>query len=104
MALGEAQAGAVHWHDEWKFLAEETGEMVQETFEILMDHIRHLNPAIEYSMITLDTCWDPKGKRIYNPKAESQEGLPEPVAEVQLGAGGQLEPPEEQVEGAMAGD
>ncbi|MED6225551.1 hypothetical protein PIB30_094696 [Stylosanthes scabra] len=40
--------------------------------------VRHLNPAIDYSMITLDTRWDPKAKRIYNPKAETQE-QPEPV-------------------------
>ncbi|MED6137406.1 hypothetical protein PIB30_064779 [Stylosanthes scabra] len=52
--------------------------MVQETFEILMDQVRHLNPAIDYSMITLDTRWDPKAKRIYNPKAEVQD-QPEPV-------------------------
>ncbi|MED6225483.1 hypothetical protein PIB30_094175 [Stylosanthes scabra] len=37
-----------------------------------MDQVRHLNPAIGYSMITLDTRWDPKAKRIYNPKAETQ--------------------------------
>ncbi|MED6126608.1 hypothetical protein PIB30_080048 [Stylosanthes scabra] len=78
--LDEAEAAAVHWRDEWKSLAEETGEMVQETFEILMDQVRHLNPAIDCSMITLDTRWDPKAKRIYNPKAETEE-QPEPVAE-----------------------
>ncbi|MED6135848.1 hypothetical protein PIB30_050509 [Stylosanthes scabra] len=42
--------------------------------------VRHLNPAINYSMITLDTRWDPKTKRIYNPKAEVQ-GQSEPVVE-----------------------
>ncbi|MED6213245.1 hypothetical protein PIB30_091286 [Stylosanthes scabra] len=31
-------------------------------------------------MITLDTRWDPKAKRIYNPKAEAQD-QPEPVVE-----------------------
>ncbi|MED6223706.1 hypothetical protein PIB30_076698 [Stylosanthes scabra] len=110
-ALGEAEAAAVHWRNEWKSLAKETREMVQETFEILMDQVCHLNPAIDYSMITLDTRWDPKAKRIYNPKAESQErsepvveDQPEPVVEFQLGAGGQPESPEEQVEGAAAGD
>ncbi|MED6186597.1 hypothetical protein PIB30_068260 [Stylosanthes scabra] len=36
-ALDEAEAPAVHWQDEWRSLGEETGEMVQETFEILMD-------------------------------------------------------------------
>ncbi|MED6173571.1 hypothetical protein PIB30_060789 [Stylosanthes scabra] len=35
--LDEAEATAVHWRGEWKSLAEETGEMVQETFEILMN-------------------------------------------------------------------
>ncbi|MED6153632.1 hypothetical protein PIB30_104045 [Stylosanthes scabra] len=79
-ALDEAKAAAAHWRDEWRSLGEETGEMVQETFEILMDHVRYLNPAIDYSMITLDTRWDPKAKRIYNPKAEAQ-GQPEPVVE-----------------------
>ncbi|MED6111239.1 hypothetical protein PIB30_050792 [Stylosanthes scabra] len=47
-----------------------------------MDQLRHLNPAIDYSMISLDTRWDPKAKRIYNPKAEAQEQS-EPVAEEQ---------------------
>ncbi|MED6147749.1 hypothetical protein PIB30_046617 [Stylosanthes scabra] len=53
-ALDEVEAAAVHWRDEWRSLGEETGEMVQETFEILMDQVRHLNPIIDYSMITLD--------------------------------------------------
>ncbi|MED6153695.1 hypothetical protein PIB30_104596 [Stylosanthes scabra] len=56
--------------------------MTQETFDILMDPVRHLHSAIDYSMITLDTCWDTKAKRIYNPKAEIQEQS-EPVAEDQ---------------------
>ncbi|MED6150273.1 hypothetical protein PIB30_070851 [Stylosanthes scabra] len=77
-ALDEAEAAAVHWRDEWRLLGDETGEMVQQTFEILMDQVRHLNPAIDYSMITLDTRWNPKAKRIYNPKAEVQD-QPEPV-------------------------
>ncbi|MED6197323.1 hypothetical protein PIB30_055560 [Stylosanthes scabra] len=80
MALDGAEAATAHWRDEWKSLAEETGDMVQETFEISMDQVRHLNSAIDYSMISLDTRWDPKAKRIYNPKAEAQE-QPEPVAE-----------------------
>ncbi|MED6127764.1 hypothetical protein PIB30_091262 [Stylosanthes scabra] len=82
-ALDEAEAAAAHWWDELKSLVEETGEMVQETFEILMDQVRHLNPAIDYSMISLDIRWDPKAKRIYNPKAEAQERS-EPVAEERL--------------------
>ncbi|MED6197910.1 hypothetical protein PIB30_061292 [Stylosanthes scabra] len=80
---GAEAATAHHWRDEWKSLSEETGEMVQETFEILMDQVRHLNPAINYSMISLNTHWDPKAKRIYNPKAEAQEQS-EPVAEERL--------------------
>ncbi|MED6160315.1 hypothetical protein PIB30_050394 [Stylosanthes scabra] len=36
-ALDEAEAAAAHWHGEWRSLAEETGEMVQGTFDILMD-------------------------------------------------------------------
>ncbi|MED6184200.1 hypothetical protein PIB30_045159 [Stylosanthes scabra] len=79
-ALDGAEAATAHWRDEWKSLAEETGDMVQETFEILMDQVHHLNHAIDYSMISLDTRWDPKAKRIYNPKAEAQEQS-EPVAE-----------------------
>ncbi|MED6198302.1 hypothetical protein PIB30_064972 [Stylosanthes scabra] len=79
-ALDEAEDAAVHWRDEWRSLGEETGEMVQETFEILMDQVRHLNPAIDYSKITLDTRWDPKANRISNPKAEAQD-QPEPVVE-----------------------
>ncbi|MED6173291.1 hypothetical protein PIB30_057988 [Stylosanthes scabra] len=81
-ALDGAEAAAAHGRDEWKSLAEETGDMVQETFEILMDQVRHLHPAIDFSIISLDTRWDPKAKRIYNPKAEAQEQS-EPVAEKQ---------------------
>ncbi|MED6176669.1 hypothetical protein PIB30_090460, partial [Stylosanthes scabra] len=81
-ALDGAEAAAAHWRDEWKSLAEETGDMVQETFEILMDQVRHLHPAIDFSMISLDTRWDPKAERIYNPKAEAQEQS-EPIAEKQ---------------------
>ncbi|MED6211483.1 hypothetical protein PIB30_074138 [Stylosanthes scabra] len=72
-ALDEAEVATGHWREELKALAEETGEMVKETFEILMDQVRHLNPAIDFSMTTLDTRSDPKDKRIYNPKAEIQE-------------------------------
>ncbi|MED6165681.1 hypothetical protein PIB30_101983 [Stylosanthes scabra] len=79
-ALDGAEAATAHWRDEWKSLVEETRDMVQETFEILMDQVRHLNPTIDYSMISLDTRWDPKAKRIYNSKAEAQEQS-EPVAE-----------------------
>ncbi|MED6154071.1 hypothetical protein PIB30_108450, partial [Stylosanthes scabra] len=73
VALDSAEAVAAYWQGEWKSLAEETGEMVQETFDILMDQVRHLHPAIDFSMITLDTRWDPKARRIYDPKAEAQE-------------------------------
>ncbi|MED6150767.1 hypothetical protein PIB30_075693 [Stylosanthes scabra] len=83
-ALDGAESATAHWRDEWKSLAEETGDMVQETFEILMDQVRHLNPAIDYSMISFDTRSDPKAKRIYNPKAEAQEQS-EPVAEERPG-------------------
>ncbi|MED6190101.1 hypothetical protein PIB30_102451 [Stylosanthes scabra] len=86
-ALDEAEAATAHWRNEWKSLAEETREMVQETFEILIDQVRHLNPAIDYSMISLDARWDPKAKRIYKPKAEGQEQS-EPVAEDWLGPAG----------------
>ncbi|MED6136559.1 hypothetical protein PIB30_057080 [Stylosanthes scabra] len=78
--LESCRAAAAHWREEWKSLAEETGDMVQETFEILMDQVRHLYPAIDFLMISLDTRWDPKAKRIYNPKAEAQEQS-EPVVE-----------------------
>ncbi|MED6125251.1 hypothetical protein PIB30_066877 [Stylosanthes scabra] len=83
-ALDGAEAAAAHWRDEWKSLVEETGDMVQETFEILMDQVRHLHPAIDFSMISLDTHWDPKAKRVYNLKAEAQEQS-KPVAEEQPG-------------------
>ncbi|MED6139477.1 hypothetical protein PIB30_084235 [Stylosanthes scabra] len=96
--LDEAEAAAVHWRDELRSLGEETGEMVQETFEILMDQVRHLNPAIDYSMITLDTRWDPKAKRIYNPKAEAQD-QPEPAVKQS-----ELEAEEQRAEGVVAGE
>ncbi|MED6195542.1 hypothetical protein PIB30_038873 [Stylosanthes scabra] len=84
VALDSAEAAAAYWQGEWKSLAEETGEMVQETFDILMDQVRHLHPAIDFSMITLDTRWDPKARRIYNPKAEAQ-GQAGPEAEKRPG-------------------
>ncbi|MED6111672.1 hypothetical protein PIB30_054488 [Stylosanthes scabra] len=70
--LDEAEAATGHWREEWKALALETGKMVQETFDILMDQVFHLNLAFDYSMIILDTRWDPKANRIYNPKAEAR--------------------------------
>ncbi|MED6128111.1 hypothetical protein PIB30_094547 [Stylosanthes scabra] len=72
--------------------------MVQETFEILMDQVHHLNPTIDYSMITLDTRWDPKAKRIYNPKAEAQD-QPEPVVKQP-----KPEAEEQRVEKVVAGE
>ncbi|MED6199384.1 hypothetical protein PIB30_075474 [Stylosanthes scabra] len=81
-ALGKAEAAADHWCQDWKDLAVETREIVQETFEILMDQVRHLNPAVDFSVITVDTLWDPMGQRIYNPKSEAKE-QPEPMAEEQ---------------------
>ncbi|MED6202516.1 hypothetical protein PIB30_106409, partial [Stylosanthes scabra] len=39
VALDSAEAAAAYWQGEWKSLAEETGEMVQETFDILMDQL-----------------------------------------------------------------
>ncbi|MED6222561.1 hypothetical protein PIB30_065562 [Stylosanthes scabra] len=114
-ALDEAEAAAGHWREEWKALAEETRKMVQESFDILMDQVRHLNSAIDYSMITLNTRWDPKAKRIYNPKAEAQEqsepmveDQPEPVAEGQpeVLADGGSEPlvEQQQVEETVGGE
>ncbi|MED6152630.1 hypothetical protein PIB30_093806 [Stylosanthes scabra] len=80
-----------------------------------MDQVRHLNLAIDYSMITLDTRWDPKAKRIYNPKAEAQEqsepvveDQPERVAEGQpeVLADGRSEPlvEQQQVEETVVGE
>ncbi|MED6148488.1 hypothetical protein PIB30_053673 [Stylosanthes scabra] len=46
-----------------------------------MDQVRHFNPVVNFSVITLDTRWDPKGQRIYNPKEEVGE-CSETVAEV----------------------
>ncbi|MED6210318.1 hypothetical protein PIB30_063018 [Stylosanthes scabra] len=107
-ALDEAEAAVDHWHGEWKSLAAETGDMV-----------RHLNSTIDYSMITLDTRWDPKARRIYSPKAEAQEQTeptaegqfepavevqPDPVAEVQPEVEGRSELPEESVEGVALGE
>ncbi|MED6176548.1 hypothetical protein PIB30_089337 [Stylosanthes scabra] len=106
--LDGVEAAIAHWRDEWKSLAEETGDMVQETFEILMDQVRHLNPAINYSMISLDTRWDPKARRIYNPKAEAQkhskpvaEERLDPVAGVPLGEAGREDAPEGPVTAAV---
>ncbi|MED6152495.1 hypothetical protein PIB30_092646 [Stylosanthes scabra] len=50
MALDGAEAATAHWWDKWKALAEETGDMVQETFEILMDQAEaqaQLEPVAE---------------------------------------------------------
>ncbi|MED6209955.1 hypothetical protein PIB30_059605 [Stylosanthes scabra] len=100
-ALDGDEVATAHWQDEWKSLAKEIGDMVQETFEILMDQVRHLNPTIDYSMISLDTRWDPKAKKIYNPKAEAQkqsklvaEERLDPVAGVPLGEGVREDAPE----------
>ncbi|MED6122699.1 hypothetical protein PIB30_042253 [Stylosanthes scabra] len=68
--------------------------------------VRHLNLAIDYSMITLDTRWDPKAKRIYNPKAETQ-GQPEPVVVDRPKHVAKEQPkvlPEQQMEEVVAGE
>ncbi|MED6111081.1 hypothetical protein PIB30_049162 [Stylosanthes scabra] len=72
-ALGKAEAASDHWCQEWKNLAAETEEIVQETFEILMDQVHHLSPVVDFSTITLDTRWDLKGRRIYNPNTDLKE-------------------------------
>ncbi|MED6218491.1 hypothetical protein PIB30_027146 [Stylosanthes scabra] len=35
--------------------------------------ICHLCPGVDFSAITLDTRWNPKGRRIYNPKKATSE-------------------------------
>ncbi|MED6215781.1 hypothetical protein PIB30_001399 [Stylosanthes scabra] len=96
-ALDTTTFTAEHWCNEWKKLAAETEEMCQESVDVVMDQIHHLSPVVDFSVITLDTCWDPKGRRIYNPKAaagedsqlveEPMQPEPEPRTE-QSGAGG----------------
>ncbi|MED6132877.1 hypothetical protein PIB30_022956 [Stylosanthes scabra] len=72
-ALGTANASAEFWEAEWKKLGEETLDMCQETLEIVLDQISHFCHGVDFSMITLDTRWDQKGRRIYNRKETSGE-------------------------------
>ncbi|MED6218859.1 hypothetical protein PIB30_030418 [Stylosanthes scabra] len=47
--------------------------MCQETLETVLDQVSHLCPGVGFSTITLNTRWDLKGRRIYNPKKASGE-------------------------------
>ncbi|MED6169455.1 hypothetical protein PIB30_021446 [Stylosanthes scabra] len=90
IALDTANAMVDHWCNEWKKLGTETEEMCQETLEIVLDQVSHLCPGMDFSTITLDTRWNPKGRRIYNPKEavgeDSQiiEDTPQPELEQQV--------------------
>ncbi|MED6165249.1 hypothetical protein PIB30_097799, partial [Stylosanthes scabra] len=55
----------------------EEKQMALDTAEATADHWR-----VDFSDITLDTRWEPKGQRIYNPKEETGE-CSEPLVEVQ---------------------
>ncbi|MED6169289.1 hypothetical protein PIB30_020083 [Stylosanthes scabra] len=87
--LRKSREEADYWCTEWKSLGTEAQEMCQETLEIVLDHVFHLCPGVDFSAITLKTHWDPKCKRIHVPEellgdgAEVAETLPEVVPEQQ---------------------
>ncbi|MED6158785.1 hypothetical protein PIB30_035989 [Stylosanthes scabra] len=87
--LRKSREEANYWCTEWKSLGIEAQEMCQETLEIVLDQVYHLCPGVDFSAITLKTCWDLKGKRIHVPEqllgddAEVAETLPEVVPEQQ---------------------
>ncbi|MED6145753.1 hypothetical protein PIB30_028113, partial [Stylosanthes scabra] len=66
IALNTANASLDYWCVEWKKLGAEAMEMCQETLETVLDQRGILGHH-------LDTRWDPKGRRIYNPKEVSGE-------------------------------
>ncbi|MED6124224.1 hypothetical protein PIB30_057069 [Stylosanthes scabra] len=87
--LRKSREEADYWCTEWKSLGTEVQEMCQEMLEIVLDQVSHLCPGVDFSVITLKTHWDPKGKRIYVPEellgdgTEVVETLPEVVPEQQ---------------------
>ncbi|MED6217156.1 hypothetical protein PIB30_015054 [Stylosanthes scabra] len=75
MALSKATASAEYWEAEWKKLGDGTLDMCQETLETVLDQVTHLSPGIDFSVITLDTRWDPKTRRIIDRKNAADEDL-----------------------------
>ncbi|MED6205422.1 hypothetical protein PIB30_017454 [Stylosanthes scabra] len=69
--LGAANETSTYWCTEWKKLATDAKEMCQETLEIELDQVSHLCPGVDFSAISLKSCWDPKGRRIYVPEGAS---------------------------------
>ncbi|MED6118962.1 hypothetical protein PIB30_007852 [Stylosanthes scabra] len=74
-ALDAANASVEFWEAEWKKLGDETLDMSQETLEIVLDQVSHLSPRVDFFVITLDTRWDPKSRRIINRKEASKKDL-----------------------------
>ncbi|MED6167225.1 hypothetical protein PIB30_000474 [Stylosanthes scabra] len=87
--LRKLREEADYWCTEWKSFGTEDQEMCQQTLEIVLDQVSHLCPAVDFSVITLKTRWDLKGKRIHVPGellgggAKVAETLPEVVSEQQ---------------------
>ncbi|MED6144972.1 hypothetical protein PIB30_020442 [Stylosanthes scabra] len=81
--LRKSREEADYWCAEWKSLGTEAQEICQETLEVVLDQVSHLFLGVDFSVITLKTRWDLKGKRIYVPEelrgdgAEVAETLPE---------------------------
>ncbi|MED6118463.1 hypothetical protein PIB30_002713 [Stylosanthes scabra] len=71
--------------------------MCQETLDICLDQVSHLCPGVDFSAITLKSCWDPKGRRIFVPREsdveEERSQAEEVVPEQHLGVATQASQP-----------
>ncbi|MED6216724.1 hypothetical protein PIB30_010471 [Stylosanthes scabra] len=74
-ALSTTTTSAEYWEAEWKKSGDETMDMCQETLETVLDQVTHLSLRIDFSVITLDTRWDRKTRRIVDRKKAADEDL-----------------------------
>ncbi|MED6121383.1 hypothetical protein PIB30_029635 [Stylosanthes scabra] len=65
--LSKATEVSEYWRSEWHTLGSEVTEMCQETLDICLDQVSHICPGVNFSVITLKSRWDPKGRRIFVP-------------------------------------
>ncbi|MED6212563.1 hypothetical protein PIB30_084629 [Stylosanthes scabra] len=65
-----AEAAATKWFGKYKASIVEAQESLENTFEMVMNQVRHLSPGVDFSAITLSTRWDPMSKCVRVPEKE----------------------------------
>ncbi|MED6158939.1 hypothetical protein PIB30_037667 [Stylosanthes scabra] len=78
--LSKATEASEYWRSKWHTLGSEVTEMCQETLDVCLDQVSHLCPGVDFSVITLKSRWDPKGRRVFVPQ-ETEVGVELPSAD-----------------------